>query len=171
MSYRNKTYIAFNADGGDLFGDMKYYNLMRAWDSNKLFDFDFYNAHDMNNLWAYSTEETIKGKLRERLNNSKNFILLIGKDTKSKHKYVRWEIEEAIKQGLPIIVVNLNGSKRMDSYLCPPILQNTLAVHIPFGEKILTYALNNWPDNHKTYSSEGKTSHYHYVDAVYNLLN
>ena len=35
MSYRNKTYIIFNADYPNGEGDIKYYRLMTAWKKNK----------------------------------------------------------------------------------------------------------------------------------------
>ncbi len=167
MSYRNKTYIAFSADGGNPHGDIKYYNLMKAWDANNAFDFEFYNAHDLNNLWEYSLEETIKGKLRERLNNSKIFVLLVGEETKTKHKYVRWEIEEAIKQELPIIVVNLNGKRSIDDDLCPTILKNELAVHIGFGQKIMMHALEYWPEFHRNHFYNSSDKNYYYPGDKY----
>ena len=35
-------------------------------------------------------------------------MVLVGEKTKNLYKFVRWEIELAIKLGLPIIVANLN---------------------------------------------------------------
>jgi hypothetical protein len=43
MSYRNKTYVGFDADT-----DMHYYRLIQAWKANKNIDFNFYNVHDIN---------------------------------------------------------------------------------------------------------------------------
>ena len=40
MSYKNKTYVAFDGDE-----DMPYYRIMTAWKENDHIDFDFYNAH------------------------------------------------------------------------------------------------------------------------------
>ena len=64
MSYTNKIYVAFDADN-----DIRYYRLMQAWKQSDHTSFNFYDAHDLNNLMPYSTEETIKDKLRERLQN------------------------------------------------------------------------------------------------------
>ena len=64
MSYRNKTYVAFDADN-----DIKYYRIMTAWKENDNIDFDFHNAHDLNNLMNTSSEETIKRKLRDQETN------------------------------------------------------------------------------------------------------
>ncbi|CAF4885898.1 unnamed protein product [Rotaria sp. Silwood1] len=62
MSYSNKTYVAFDADN-----DIHYYRLMLAWKQSDRHSFSFYNAHDINNLMAFSSEETIKAKLRESI--------------------------------------------------------------------------------------------------------
>ncbi|WP_204435287.1 TIR domain-containing protein [Amphibacillus cookii] len=48
--------------------------------------------HDINNALDTSTEETIKRTLRERMSNSKFFILLVGEHTKYLYRFVRWEI-------------------------------------------------------------------------------
>ena len=79
MSYRNKTYIAFDGDN-----DMHYYRLMTAWKAHDGNSFNFHNAHDLNQARDTSLEESIKRQLRERLANSKLFILLIGEKTKNR---------------------------------------------------------------------------------------
>lgn len=167
MGYKNKTYVCFDADT-----DMKYYTLMKAWKENDKHDFNFHNAHEINTLRDGSSEETIKKKLRERLANTKVLIVLIGENTKNLYKYVRWEIEYAVEKNIPIVAVNLNKLKKKDAKLCPPILRDELAVHVPFGLKIINYALNDWPEKHDKYSSkkEDKCA-YKYNDTVYNKLD
>ena len=161
-TYTNKTYVAFDADN-----DIRYYRLMQAWKKNDNTSFNFYDAHDLNNLMPRSSEETIKNKLAERLRNTKVFILLVGNNTKYLYKFVRWEIEQAIKRQIPIIVVNLNGKKSKDSSLCPAILDDELAVHVSFNQKIIEYAINNWVASDSSYRSNGKTGAYYYKDSVY----
>jgi len=161
-TYTNKTYVAFDADN-----DIRYYRLMQAWKKNDNTSFNFYDAHDLNNLRSYSTEETIKAKLSERLRNTKVFILLVGNTTKNRYKFVRWEIKQAINRGIPIIVVNLNGKRSKDSNLCPAILNDELAIHISFNQKIIEYAINNWKSSCASHRREGKTGAYHYKSSVY----
>ncbi len=165
MAYRNKIYIAFDADS-----DIHYYRLMQAWKQNDSTDFDFNNAHDHNTIRAWSSEDSIKAALRERLKNSKILILLVGEKTKFQNTYVRWEIEQAIKQGLPIITINLNGKRSIDESRCPLILRDKLAVHVTFNRSIIQYALENWPSSHEQYSGDGKSEAYHYKDSVYEKL-
>jgi hypothetical protein len=39
------------------------------------------------------------------------FVMLIGEDTRYKHKYVRWEAEVAIEKKCRLIGVNLDNSR------------------------------------------------------------
>lgn len=163
MSYRNKTYVAFDADT-----DIHYYRLMTAWKENENIDFNFHNAHDLNNLMSYSSEETIKRKLRERLNNTKSFILLIGEHTKNLYKFVRWEIQTAIDLDIPIICANLNGNEDFDYEHCPPILRNHTALHVSFGVKPIKEALDVWTnDLIAELISEGKEGPIYFKEHVY----
>ena len=171
MAYRNKTYVAFDGDT-----DIKYYRTMQMWKQNDNTDFNLYDAHDLNNAMDTSTEETIKRKLRERMSNSKVFVLLVGEGTRNLYKFVRWEIEQAIKYDLPIIVVNLpktpggEGKRSMDSDRCPKIARETLAIHVSFRSKILQQALENWPDSHKSHKNDRENGPYYYKDKVYENL-
>ena len=172
MAYRNKTYVCFDADQ-----DMKYYTMLLAWSENDKFDFEIYNAHEINNLRKYSNEETIKRKLFERLKNSKVMIVLVGEKTKNLYKYVRWEIEKAIELDIPIIAVNIvedsNGKykRNVDNDNCPKILKETIALHIAFREKILSKAIDEWPDKHTDYINKKEISPKIYKDFVYKDLN
>ncbi len=165
MAYTNKTYVAFDADN-----DIHYYRLMQAWKQNDNTNFNFYDAHDLTTIMSWSTEDTIKASLRTRLQNTKVFILLVGERTKFHQKFVRWEIEQAIRRELPIIVVNLNGKRYYDDEYCPSILENQLAVHISFNQKILEKALNEWESLHNTYTREGNTGPYRYKQETYTAL-
>lgn len=164
MAYRNKVYVAFDGDE-----DMSEYRTLQMWSANDNIDFDLNNAHDLKSSRDSSSEETIKRSLRERMNNSKTFVLLVGENTKNLYKFVRWEIETAITLGLPIIVVNLNGNRKADELL-PPILRNQLLITTTLQAKILNYALNNWPESDKTHRKNNENSHYYYNDSVYKDL-
>jgi hypothetical protein len=164
MAYRNKSYICFDGDT-----DMNYYRMMTAWHSNEKFSFEFNNAHDLNTARDSSQEESIKRQLRERFANSKELIVLIGEKTKLLRKFVQWEMEVAVRLGLPIIAVNLNGSRSRDDR-CPPAIRDELAVYVPFGVKIIEYAMQNWPAMHADYVKQSKSGAYHFNDSVYASL-
>ena len=165
MSYRNKTYVAFDGDE-----DMWAYRLMTAWKSNEDMEFNFYNAHDLNSARDSSTEESIKSQLRERMSNAKQMVLLIGEKTKYLRRFVPWEIELARKKDIPIICVNLNKKRVYDEDLCPSAIGDEVyTIHVSFNAKIIQYALDNFPDDY--YANKDKnTGNYQYKDSVYQDL-
>lgn len=163
MSYRNKTYVIFDADI-----DMWAYGYMNGWKKNKNIDFNFHDAHDLNTISNMSSEDNTKRKLRERFSSAKQAIVLIGASTKNLFRFVRWEIEVCQKLELPVVAVNLNKMRRFDPNRCPPILRNADAVHVSFNARIIKHALDNFCENYADY--KGKGDNWHYNDKVYGDL-
>lgn len=164
MAYRNKTYIAFDGDN-----DMHYYRLMTAWNANNGFSLNFHNAHDLNTARDSSQEESIKRQLRERFADSKLLVVLIGANTKYLTKFVKWEMEVALRLGLPIIGVNLNGNRRMDDR-CPSAIRDQLVAYTSFNHNIIEYAMDNWPADFHSLLSAGTTGARYYNDDIYKRL-
>ena len=165
MPYRNKTYVCFDGDN-----DIRYYWLMKAWKQNDGFSFNFYDAHVLNTGRDTSLTDTIRRRLRVRLKNSKIMIVLIGEKTRYLYRFVRWEMEQALDLGIPIIGVNLNGLRQQDSVRCPPVIRDELAVYVSFNAAIVQYALDNWPASHDRYKQQGKSGAYYYKQSLYTEL-
>ncbi len=166
MGYRNKTYVIFDGDN-----DMWAYGFMKGWNTQEHIDFDFHDAHDLNELRDNSSEETVKRKLRERLANTKQAIVLIGENTKNLYRYVRWEIETCLDNGVAIVAVNLNNNRRMDSSLCPAILDGKGAVHVPFKLAIIKHALDDFCANYARHKlRDGEKKNYYYEEDLYKKL-
>ena len=157
--------MCFDADN-----DIHYYRLMLAWKKNDNTNFQFHNAHDLNKLLSTSSEDTIKRKLRERLRNTKTFIVLIGESTQYLYKFVRWEMEQALGLDIPIIAVNLNGKRQMDKNRCPPIIRDELVVHVSFNTRIVQHALENWETEYYNLKREGNSGARYYRREVYQQL-
>jgi hypothetical protein len=141
--------------------DIHYFRLMLAWKKNEHIDFDFADcqlAQEINS----NNEVYIKSRCRNRIDMSGTFISLIGNDTFSRHKYVRWEMEVALEKGCRIIGVNLDGSRKMVRKTCPLIIQNVGAIFVPFSPKIVAHALADW--------SMQDDRAWHYNDKVYKQL-
>lgn len=81
-----RTFVGFSST------DIKLYWLMTAWKANQNIDFNFTDCQLSQELNS-EDEAYIKRKCRKRINMAGKYIMLIGEDTKSKHKYVRWEAE------------------------------------------------------------------------------
>lgn len=164
MSYRNKTYVIFDGDN-----DIWAYAYMKGWKVNENIDFNFYDAHDIKPLTDRASEETVKSRLRERFSSAKQVIVLIGEHTKNLYRFVRWELEFALKLDLPIIAVNLNNKREFDSDFCPPILREKYVVHVPFKMKIIKYALDNFPEEYHKRKIDDVGNRY-YRDEIYKNL-
>lgn len=164
MSYRNKTYVIFDGDK-----DMWAYAYMKGWKENENIDFNFYDAHDIRPLTDRASEETVKQRLRERMASAKQTIVLIGENTKNLYRFVRWEMELALKKDIPIIAVNLNDKRQMDSDHSPSIIRDEYVVHISFNMKIIKYALDNFPTEYNDRAPEEKGDRY-YKDEIYEEL-
>jgi hypothetical protein len=134
-------YVAFDGDK-----DKWAYAFMKGWKTNNRVDFDFEDAHDLDAMTSRAQNEAyVKANLKERMKKSDALVVIVGESTKNLYKFVRWEIENAIDLGLPIIVTNLNNKTRVDPDRCPAILRDICAVHIPFKKGAIKHALANWP--------------------------
>jgi hypothetical protein len=167
MSYRNKTYIAFASE------DIHCYRLMEAWRENAHIDFNFYDAHDLYISRDTSKPETIKRNLRERLKNAKHVVLLGSDDGKRKGgdgiSFLAHEIEVIQEFDLPIIIANLNGSRKIERDFIPiPLIDtNYYTLSTSFQPKIIKFALDNYAAD---YSKSDKSGPYFYTQSTYEKL-
>ena len=165
MAYRNKVFVSFDGDT-----DIHYYRLMRAWKQSDHTNFNFFDAHDINTALDTSLEVTIKRRLSERMANARVLVSLVGERTRYLYRFVRWELEQALRRDLPIVVVNLKGRRSQDVDRCPPIIRNELGVHVSFNAAILQYALEHWPAEHRRLSSQGSKGPRYYTEDAYKRL-
>lgn len=164
MGYRNKTYVIFDGDN-----DMWAYAYMKGWKNSERIDFNFHDAHDIRPITARASEATVRTRLRERLGNMKQAIVLIDESTRYLYKFVRWELELCLDLEVPIVAVNLNGVRHMDTDLCPPILKGKYVVHVPFKLAIIRHALDSFPEEFFS-RAPGSEGDRYYSDAIYREL-
>lgn len=172
MAYRNGTYIAFHADGTNKVGesDLKYYNLIKGWSANPQDDFTFINSHEKTSAVRDSSKaETLRKSILQRLANSKNMLLIIGKTTKNDTDWVPFEIEKAVdKYKIPIIIAYTRFKNlrypATKSDLWPKALKDRIkdktvdAIHIPFKKDAILDAINQFDLSNKIGSSLSKYS-------------
>ena len=116
---------------------------MCAWKEHEHIDFNFTDCQLTSEVNS-EDESYIKQKRRGRITMAGKYILLIGEDTRYKHKYVLWETRVALEKGCTVIGVNLNGKKALDEQRCPAMLRNVGALFVPFSARIIHYALENY---------------------------
>ncbi len=164
MSYRNKTYVVFDADS-----DGWAYAYMKGWKSRDHIDFDFHDAHDLAPIASYSSEDTVKRRLRERFSSAKQVVVLVGEKTRNPYRFVRWELDVALRLDLPIVAANLNEKRRIDAERCPPNLRGEYVLHVAFKARILKYALDHFPSEYRRRNPDDATDRY-YTDDLYRQL-
>lgn len=163
MAYRNGTYVAFHAEGTNvpINTDFKYYNLLKAWTEKTDDNFSMIDSHDKGAAVRDSSKKsTLESRLKERLRNSRNMILIIGTTTKNDKDWVPMEIEYAIDScDIPIIATYPDYEYIMTpqslSALWPNALKKRIedgtasVIHIPFKKGPIKDAISQFDHNIK----------------------
>lgn len=149
MYYRTKTYLA-----GDWTGDSNAIETLKEWNRNKYLTLSFVDAHDFKSARDTSLNCTIKASLKQRMDMSKTFVLIVGSETKSLRagscryccslnsyshyctrghnvdyrSYIEYECDLAIKAGIRIVV--LYNSTVVNRSKCPDAVRY-YGTHIP----------------------------------------
>lgn len=160
MAYRNGTYVAFHANNTSdpSESDMKYYNTLRMWKVRDESDFKFVNSHEKRDIRDWSTKETLKRALQERMNNSKHLLLIIGQTTRFDTDWVPFEISHAVDNcEIPIIAAYPGYERVMDpsalSALWPKALADRInngtarVIHVPFKKEPIADAVSQFDFN------------------------
>lgn len=142
--------------------DIHFYRLMQAWKYHEHIDFSFIDCQLSNEIRS-DNEAYIKSVVRQRIGMCGTYVMLIGEDTRYKHKYVRWEAEVAIEKKAVIIGVNLNKHRSLDFGRCPAVIRDVGALFVPFSPRIIAYALEK-------YVPRSPNGAYHYRDHIYRKL-
>jgi hypothetical protein len=159
------TYVIFDGDK-----DKYAYAFLKGWKVNERVEFDFRDAHDVGAMTGRAQDEAyVKSELRKRMEASKQVLVLVGESTKNLHKFVGWEIDLAVKNELPIIVVNLNDKRTMDPNRCPVPLRTGYVVHVAYRRAIIKYALEDFPREFAARDSNA-TGPRVYGDEIYQKL-
>lgn len=107
-TYRNGTYVAFDGQGevNPVNSDLHNFELLKAWQTNDNVRFNFVNSHEKTySVRDSSRLETLKAKLKERMANSKNMLVIVSSQTNKNRGLLNWEIQQAVEvYKLPIIV-------------------------------------------------------------------
>lgn len=168
MTYRNSNYTAFYVSepfsesslGAHATKDFCYYNMLRAWKGqNTSFPFNDSHGKTYNVRDGSDWETTLKPRLRERLRNSKNIVLILSSNT-TNSRALREEINYGINdQGLPVLVIypeydtkesmKTNGELKQsirDLWDKIPIFRDSMntipTLHIPLKKELIEKSLN-----------------------------
>ena len=146
---RTKTYIA-----GDWTGDKDAIEQLYYWKNSNRFSLTFTDAHDLTQARDSSLNCSIKRSLKERLDVSKTFVLVVGDKTDSVtsggcqlcgsynawtgacargysvdyRSYIKYECDKAVEAGIKIVV--LYNSTVVSRSKCPAAVRYK-GTHVP----------------------------------------
>lgn len=158
-------YLAF-----DGINDLEPYNQIHEWEFSNNEKLTFIDGLDLYKQLDKTNDEILKNLVRERMKLASICVLLVNKTTKSFRRFIRWQIEYAINNNMPIIAINVNGIRSVDYDRIPTILKKNLAIHIAFQPKILEFAIDNWPDSYQQHVLKEVKNSFKYTEDVYNEL-
>jgi hypothetical protein len=187
MAYRNGNYSAFYVTepfsesnlGASATKDFVYYRMLRAWKgAESAFPFVDSHAKNYNARDGSDWEKTLKPRIHERLNSSKNIVLFLSSVTKSSRALREEMVFGIASSGLPVIVVYPEFSEKSDIINCAsktikqkiknlwdslPAFRNAMGevptLHVPNKKALIRKALN---DSDFMVNSKAKASTYFY---------
>ncbi len=87
-------------------------------------------------------------------------------------KYVRWELELALKLKLPIVAANLNKKNGKDGNLGPALIRDNANVgHIPYTLEAIKHAISDFPVSYGQLSVQQKAVQYGYSYKMFDPNN
>ncbi len=143
--------------------DFPAFRLMQRWHAVEFRDFRFERCAGGGAALNGRDEAAVKQCARKGLDESGVYIALIGDDTAAAVPEMRWEVAVAIEKHCRIIVVNLDGSRRMVPLTCPPYLRNVGAVFVAFTPRIVAHAI-------RTFRRGEPDRDYYFHDHMYERL-
>ena len=135
----HKVFVSF-----DHSEDLKYKNLLRAWNANTDFDFEF-EVRSPNVEIESEDASVIKAALTRKMRESEYFLVIIGKESHTS-EWMNWEITRAMQldTNLKIAAVKINSK-----YINPVSLPANASLSDEFTLEGIINALANATNKYK----------------------
>jgi hypothetical protein len=141
MGHRDRTFVSYAAEDASAWWEM------RAWPQEPGIPFDFEDAYDLH-AKGDTNRDSIRRRLRQRIGRSRQGIVLVGPRSRAvaanPRNYFFYELDVLTKLGLPIVVVNLNGVRRVDRTRVPEVLAGRYTINVAFEPRIVRHALDHF---------------------------
>jgi hypothetical protein len=153
MTYKTKTYIA-----ADWTGDRAAVEQLYKWKESKYLTLDFHDAHEDKQSSDSSLNCSIKASLKDRLDISKTFVLIVGEKTKTvrsgecnycyknnecgntnNKSFIEYECDKAVRDKINIIL--LYNDATVDKSKCPDAVKY-IGTHTPM--KHIVNGVREW---------------------------
>ncbi len=164
MTSKNGTYVAFNASetAESTQSDTKQYNILNMWDSGQGVNFELTDSDEKTS----AISDAAKKEMVIKLENAKQFLLILTKTTKEDKDWLPIEIAAAVDEyDLPLILAYPD----FDSVITPAELSNywpsalkiriengsARAIHVPFRKSPVLDAIQQFDVTNKEYPTDG----------------
>lgn len=107
---KKKIFISYDYDN-----DKSYKNLLKAWDANGTFDFNFHD-HSADVSINSTNASAIKRAISAKIKNATYFLCIVGEKT-YKSAWVKWEIDKAVDLKRKMVAVKIKNSNTSPSEL------------------------------------------------------
>ena len=128
---KKKIFISYDYDN-----DKNYKNLLKAWDANGTFDFNFHD-HSADVSINSTNAVAIKRAISAKINAATYFLCIVGEKT-YKSSWVKWEIEKAVELKKRIVAVKTKSTNTTPNEL----LGIGASWAMSFSEESITNAIN-----------------------------
>ena len=90
---------------------------------------------------------------------------------KRQRKYISWQVTYLANEKKPLVCVNTNGIRSVDSTFLPAKLKRgALSLHIPLNKETFNMAIDNWPRFHEKFVAEGKNGMFKFPESIYKQM-
>lgn len=122
--------------------DLRYKNLLRAWDANSIFSFEF-DQRSPNEPINSLNAAVIKASLTKKMQESECLFVIIGEKS-HKSQWMAWEIDKAKSLKLKLAAVKISGGSITPSGL----LNSGTQFATSFTQERIIEALRNAKNNY-----------------------
>ncbi len=172
MVNRTGTYVAFDGLGqtDPTKSDFRFYATIQGWSASKYTEFRLTNSHEKASAVRDTSKlATLQASIRQRLQASKNMLIVLSDDTRKSGSVLSWEIEKAVDiYALPLIIAHTGCHSVMNpqalSGRWPTSLAARLndgsakAIHVPFKQDAIFDAIQRFTVNGERL--KGSFTHY-----------
>lgn len=161
-----KIFVAF--DGAE---DLEVYKKLSEFKDSEGNSYEFSNCYDLKKKIDKLPDEDLKEEIYEMIDQTDLAVIILSKKTKSMRKFISWQVMYLRNSDHPIVCLNLLPIRSVDFSILPAKLKRgSLALHIPFEEKVFELAVNNWPEMNEKFVSKKKNGNFRFPLEIYEKL-
>ncbi|HNZ74311.1 MAG TPA: TIR domain-containing protein [Bacilli bacterium] len=116
-------------------------------------------------------DEELKKEFYQKMDEAEIAVIIMSQAIRSMRKYISWQVTYLANEKKPLVCVNTNGIRSVDSTFLPAKLKRgALSLHIPLNKETFNMAIDNWPRFHEKFVAEGKNGMFKFPESIYKQM-